>query len=236
MIGTRRQADHVVDDGRLAEQALDGRERRLVADDAALAFQAFQQRGLLAADIGAGAEPQVDIEPPAGAGDIGAEPAGRTRDFDRAGHLAEGVGIFRADVDVAFGRANSQTGDGHALDQQEGVAFHEHAVGIGAAVAFVGIADDVFGSGGLAQHRLPLDAGGKTGPAPPAQPRLDDFLDDLSPGHADRALQAAKAAMGLVVGEGQRIDDPAAGEGQPFLVLEVGDFLRRPLAKRMRSA
>ena len=38
------------------------RQRRLGAHDAALALEAFEQRGLLAADIGAGAHAQFDVE------------------------------------------------------------------------------------------------------------------------------------------------------------------------------
>jgi hypothetical protein len=39
-----------------------GRQRRLGADQAALAFETFQERRFLAADIGAGAGPHLDIE------------------------------------------------------------------------------------------------------------------------------------------------------------------------------
>ncbi len=60
--GDCRERQHVVDHGRLAEQALMRGQRRLGADDAAPAFQAFQQRGLFAADIGAGADPDFEIE------------------------------------------------------------------------------------------------------------------------------------------------------------------------------
>jgi hypothetical protein len=42
-------------------------QRRLGADDAAAAFQALQQRGLLAADIGAGADADLEIETVTGA-------------------------------------------------------------------------------------------------------------------------------------------------------------------------
>ena len=68
--GDRRERQHVVDDGRLAEQALVRRQRRLCAHDAAAAFEAFQQRGLLAADIGAGADADFDIEAVGGAADF----------------------------------------------------------------------------------------------------------------------------------------------------------------------
>jgi hypothetical protein len=56
------QRDHVVDHRRLAEQSLDSRQRRLGAHDAALAFERIHQRRFLAADIGAGAGPNLDVE------------------------------------------------------------------------------------------------------------------------------------------------------------------------------
>ena len=62
MIGTLAKRDHVVDHGRAAEQPLDRRQRRFEADLAAPAFQRLQQRGLLAADVGAGADAQLQVE------------------------------------------------------------------------------------------------------------------------------------------------------------------------------
>ena len=46
-------------------------------------------------------------------------------------------------MEIAIKRAR-EGGDGHAFDEREGIAFHDHAVGEGPAVALVGIADDVF--------------------------------------------------------------------------------------------
>ena len=60
----RRDRDDldVVDGGRAAIEPDIGRERRLQPRLALLAFEAFQQRGLFAADIGAGAVMDVEIE------------------------------------------------------------------------------------------------------------------------------------------------------------------------------
>ena len=52
----------VVDHGRLAEQPDLDRERRLVARLAALALDRLEERRLLAADVGAGAAPELDVE------------------------------------------------------------------------------------------------------------------------------------------------------------------------------
>ncbi len=58
------------------EQPLMGGKRRLGADNAALAFEAFEQVVFFAADIGAGAHSKLDVETMVRALDIGAEPAG----------------------------------------------------------------------------------------------------------------------------------------------------------------
>ena len=89
------------------------------------------------------------------------------------------MGIFGADIDVAHRSAGGDRGDGHAFDEGEGIAFHQHAIGKGAAVALIGVAADVFLVGGCFEHRLPFDAGGETGATASAQPRVGDFLDDF---------------------------------------------------------
>ena len=71
------QALDVVDDGRLAEQADVHRERRLVARLAAEALDRVEQRRLLAADVGAGALAQLDVEREPGAQHVLAEQAVR---------------------------------------------------------------------------------------------------------------------------------------------------------------
>src|SRR5690606_9094318 len=105
-----REREHVVDHRRAAEQALDRGQRRLGADFAALAFERVQQRGFLAADIGAGADADLAVE----------RRDDRGREGDRIVQLADRVRIFAADVDVALGGAYRFAGDGHAFDQGEG--------------------------------------------------------------------------------------------------------------------
>ncbi len=213
-----------------------GGQRRLGAHLAALAFEAVQQRGLLAAHIGAGAEPDFHVEGVARAHDVVAEIARFARFLDGDLQGLEGVGIFRAEIDIAVGGAHRDAGDGHALDEHEGIAFHDHAVGEGAAVAFVGVADDVFLLGRRLGHRAPLDAGGEAGAAAAAKAGGEHFLDDrLRPGR-DGLLQAFIAAMGPVVLDGTGIDDAAAGEGEAGLVLEPGKLVHHADAFLVRLA
>ena len=208
-----------------AEQALVRRQRRFGANDAAAAFEAFQQRGFLAADIGAGADPDFEIESVIGADDALAEIAGAPGGRDRGVHRRHRMRIFRADVDVALGGADGDARDRHALDHDEGIALHDHAVGKGAAVAFVGVADDVFAVGAGLRHRLPLDAGREAGAAAPAQSGRRDVGEDLVRGQRQRALQPLVAVMGAVIPDRAGIDHAATCERQAGLPLQPGDFL-----------
>src|SRR5205085_10517695 len=64
-VGCNRNRLDVVDRGRATIEADIRREWRLQARLALLAFEAFEQRGFLAADIGAGAVRDIDVERPA---------------------------------------------------------------------------------------------------------------------------------------------------------------------------
>ena len=66
-------------------------KRRFDAREAALAFDGFQQRGFLAANIGARAQPHFDIEVQSGAENISADDAGLARLGHRFAHDFEGV-------------------------------------------------------------------------------------------------------------------------------------------------
>ena len=66
------------------------RERRLVAGLRAAALDRLEQRRLLAHDVRAGADPELDVERPAGARDVVAEEAGRARLRDRVLQRARG--------------------------------------------------------------------------------------------------------------------------------------------------
>ena len=86
-------------------------------------------------------------------------------------HLGDGVRIFRPDIDITLGRADREASNRHPFDQLKGVALHRHAVGKGAAVAFIRIADDIFlvrlGIG----YGAPFDPSGKACAPPTTQAR-----------------------------------------------------------------
>ena len=175
--GRGREAQHIVDDRRFAEQACDRGQRRFDADLPALSLQAFQQRRFFAADIGAGAEPRLEIESVAGSEHARTEQPSRPRPLDRSLEGRERMRILGADIDVAFGRADRDACDGHAFDQEEGIALHQHPVGERAAVAFVSVADNVLLVGFDPGARAPFDASRKARPTAPAQARGENLLD-----------------------------------------------------------
>ena len=108
----RRHRDglDIVDRRRAAIDADRGGEWRLQPRLALLALQALEQRGLLAADIGAGAAMQVDVVVPARAAGILADQPGGIglvdRDLDVRGFVEE----LAADVDVAGVGAHGEAG------------------------------------------------------------------------------------------------------------------------------
>jgi len=220
----------------LANSPSQGGQRRLGPDHAAAALQAFQHGGFLAADIRPGADPNLQGEGAARTGDVFAEIAGIGGKVDGAFHGGYGVGVFGPQIDQSLGRAGGDAGDDHPLDDDHGVAFHDHAVGEGAAVAFIGVAADIFLFAFGPGDRLPLDAGGETGAAAPAQPRFGDLGDDFGGFHSQRLGEPGKTAMGLEIIDGKRVDDAAAGKGQPNLAGEIGDLLGGPMAQRVVRA
>jgi hypothetical protein len=143
------------------------------------------------------------------------------RQRDRAAQLGDRVRIFAADVDVAPARADRVGGNGHALDQLEGIALHQHPVGKGAAVALVGVADHVFaplrpGDG------LPLDPRRKPRPAASAQARLQHFGDDFGRRHLARAGERGPAAGCRIVLKAERAGPSRPRESQALLAGDEG--------------
>ena len=90
------EREHVVDDGRFAEQPFQRRQWRLGAHNAALAFQAFQQRSFFAADIGTGAQAHFQMERMLAAQHRRPNHALGLGDADRALQGAEGMRVFGA--------------------------------------------------------------------------------------------------------------------------------------------
>src|SRR5437667_233982 len=203
--GNGREGYDVVDDRRLPEQTLDGRERRPHPHFPAPALETLEHRGLFAADVGARAEADLELEALTRAGDIAAEVAGLVGRGDGGAERPQGMRVLGAQINVALGGADRDAGDGHALDEREGIPLHQHAVGEGARVALVGVAGDVLLARRLIEHGLPLDAGREGRSATTAQPRARDRLHDGRRRHRKRLRQSLVAAV-LHIVRNQRVE------------------------------
>ncbi len=178
MSGTCAIGLDVVDRGRAAVEAHIGRERRLQPRLALLAFEAFEQRGLLAADVGAGAVVDVEVEVPA-VDVVLADQLGLVGLVDRRLQPLALADELAAHIDVAGVRAHREAGDQAALDQQMRIVPHDLAVLAGAGLGLVGIDDEIVRPAvRLLRHERPFQAGREAGAAAAAQARRLHLVDD----------------------------------------------------------
>src|SRR5206468_12504632 len=168
----------VVLDRRLAEEADLDRERRLVARLAAVTLDRLEERRLLAADIRARADAQLEVEREAAAHDVVAEEAAGARVRDRVLEPVVHQRILGAHVDEAVLAARRVRGDRHRLDEREGIALHQDAVLERAGLRLVAVADEVVRVRRLPGDGVPLRARRERRAAASEQLRLDDLADD----------------------------------------------------------
>ncbi|MNZ59106.1 hypothetical protein D3C78_771310 [compost metagenome] len=230
------ERNHIVDDGGLAEQALQGRQRRLGAHRAAFAFKTVQKRGFLAADISARAHAYFHIEGAAGAEHGRAKNAFAPGDLDRLFHDLDSVRIFRTRIDEALRRADGKAGNRHAFDQHEGIAFHDHAVGEGAAIALVRIADDVFLVRDRIRNGLPFDTRRETRAATSAQAAFSHLGNNVQRCHGDGFFKAFHALIGAIILKRQRIGDATTRKCETRLAFQEWDILGWPETEPMLAA
>jgi hypothetical protein len=74
-------------------------------------------------------------------------------------------------------------------------AFHDHAIGEGAAVAFVGVDDDVFTVARRRRDGAPFDSGREPGAAASAKARIGDLFDSILRTERNGALKTLVAAQ-----------------------------------------
>ena len=178
MCGHDRDRLDIVDGGRRAIEADIGGERRLQPRLALLAFEAFEQRRLLAADIGPCTVMQIEVEVPA----IDIVLADELRVIGlvdrRLQHLAL-ADELAADIDVGFVRAHGEAREQRALDQEMRIVAHDVPVLAGAGLRFVGIDDEIVRAAvRLLRHERPFQTRREACAAAAAQARSLHLLDD----------------------------------------------------------
>src|SRR5262249_38212824 len=132
----------IIDRRRAAIEAHIGWEWRLQPRLAFLAFQAFQERGLFAADIGASAMMHDDVEVVA-VDVVLADELGLVGLLDRRFKPLALADEFAADVDVAIVHAHGAAGDQASLDQEMRIVPHDFAVLTRARLGFVRVDDQI---------------------------------------------------------------------------------------------
>ncbi|OPZ97152.1 MAG: hypothetical protein BWY71_01708 [Planctomycetes bacterium ADurb.Bin412] len=152
----------VVDNGRLAEEALNRRERRPGPGHTAFAFDTVQQGGFFAADKGAGSHFENDVEVVAAVENVMAQQAVGTGLFDGVLEPLDGQGILGTNINVGLGGADAVGGDYHAFDETVGIAFADSPVHKRARITFIGVADQVFLIRHFLEGEFPLFPGGET--------------------------------------------------------------------------
>ncbi|MND80144.1 hypothetical protein D3C80_719100 [compost metagenome] len=220
---------------RQAEQPLQRRQRWLGADNATLAFDGFEQRGFFAANIGAGAHPHLQVERLAAAGYVSTQVASVTRDGEGLVEYPDGIGILRAHIDITLVGTHGEAGNDHALDQQEGVAFHQHAISERARVTLVGVAHHVLLPGASITHGAPLDAGRERRTTTATQAGVEYCGNHFGTVQRHSGLQACETAVGTIVVQRQWAGDASASEQQALLSLEIGYFFDQPQCQRVAT-
>src|SRR5437588_1881408 len=226
-VGQVAEGLDVVHHRRLAVEALDRGEGRLEPRLAAPALEGVDERGLLAADVGAGAAVDDDVATEVGAEDALADIALGARLLDAALEQQPLVVILPADVEEGVLHLERIGGDEDPLDQLMGVLVDEVAVLEAAGLGLVGVDAEVAGEHVAGEER-PLRPGGEAGPSAAPQPAELHLLDDLV-GSAlpQRGAQRLVAAPPLVDGEGlDALDADVLGEqlvlGHRALILPGG--------------
>ena len=133
-------------------------KRRLDARPGALALQAFDQAGLLAADVGPGPAVQVDVEVEVLAEDVLAEQVGRVGLVDRLLHDCGSAAVFVAEVDVGRAGPRRVAGEDDPFEDLVRVLLHQDAVVERARLALVGVDAQVDRARMVLGQEGPLDA------------------------------------------------------------------------------
>src|SRR5919199_402522 len=187
---------HIVHNRRLGIQAFDGREGRPEPRLADLALERFEQCGFLAADVGACAAVNIEIEVDTRAPEVLAQEAPRVGFTDGPLEHPRPVRVFAADIDVTRGGTDGEARDDQALDQLMRVVVDDLVVVEGSRLRLVRVADQVLREDILGDE-APLHARGEACSPATAQPRGFDLIDHRIRLHRgkDRARRLVAAVL-----------------------------------------
>ena len=192
-------------DGRHLVEAAHREARRPVARIALAPLERGQQARRFAADVGAGAAVDDDVEREGAAGDALAEPAGRVGFLHRLGDAPPRQVELAADVDEGMAHLQRVGRDRHRFDQQVRRVLEDPAVLEGARLALVGVGAEVVRLPVVEADHAPLAAGRERRAAMAEDAGGGDLLRDFLGAHvAQHLLERRVAAARAVVGEAVR--------------------------------
>ena len=171
---------HVVDDRRAHIQPERGGEvGRLDARVGALAFEAFDEAGFFAANVGARAAVHVDFEVVPAAENVFTEVAfgacfgeGGVENFCTFGEFAANINVSKIHV-------IRPTGNDHSLDELMRIFVNDLAILERARLGFVRIANQINRLGIRMAHEAPFESAGKSRAAAPAQSGIQHTFAEL---------------------------------------------------------
>ena len=216
---------HVVHDGRAHVEA--ERRREIGGLDArvgALAFEGFDEAGLLAADVGTGTAMHVDLAVEAGAEDVLAEEAFIMRLCDGLFQNLRREGEFFAHVDVGKLGTHSEAGNRHAFDQLMRILMHDVPVLEGAGFGFVRVADQIDWLGIRGRNEAPLYTGRETCTPTATQAAGFDLVGDGAAIHGERLFELLIPAIFQVTFDGRIVSDSVDVLEDQALFTRMGFF------------
>src|SRR5262249_13356541 len=204
-VGHGGQGLDVVHHGRLAEGALDRRERGFELRPPLLSLERGNEPRLLAADVGAGAAVDDDAVLEPRAEDARSQEPVRFRRAHRLREDAPGLDVLAADVDEGRVAADCVGGDEHPLDQRVGIALEDVAVLEGPRLALVGVDDEIDRARAFLRDEAPFGGRREARAPEPAQVRLLDLGRDPHGPESERLPEGLVAAERAVAREGPRL-------------------------------
>ncbi len=172
----------VIHGGWLLHITIGYRERRAIARHTAFALQRFDQCRLLTANVGAGAEMDVDVEIEAFlVKDICTQQLAVAAALQHGLQGIKHVAVFTAQVKETFFRTNRQCAQRHAFEHQIGLFVEQHAILEGAGLALVGVAHHIMRGTLRIAAGFPFQTGGETCAAASAQGGSLDGFDNFLP-------------------------------------------------------
>ena len=220
------QGFDVVQDAGLLPEAGDGGKGGPGAGHSPLALDGCHQRRFLAADEGAGALVDLQVEIEARSQDVLSQQARFLGLGDGDVEAVDGQGIFGPAVDVAVMGADGLGGDHHALQDSMGIRLENAAVHESARIALVGVAEYVLDVTGGLGCEFPLQSGRESGAAAAPQTGVQDFPDDVFRFHLGEGFgHSGVSVPGDVFLNFFRVDQTPVSQNAQFLKRKERDFL-----------